>query len=253
MIALERHIRADRINRILNHPQVRPWVADSGEGVIDITPAVSDQRNYLLMGEHGGIMFFHLMPGLYECHTQVLPEGRGRWATQLTAACANYMFTETDCVEILTRIPHGHDAPKMLAIMQGMKHEFTRPKEECLFNGKHVPVDIYSYKIQEWVGGAEEIDETGRIFHEKLNAWAKKLGVTQPAHAEDYNHNRYVGAAVEMALAGQAWKATAFYNRWALVSRHAPIQLISENPPTVRMDLGILKFIDGDIEVIRPC
>lgn len=252
MIPVERQWSAERINAVLNHPAVRPWVA-GGDEQIDIAPLVADQRNVLLMGEHGGCMFRKIMPGTYEVHTQVMPEARGQWTSLLTEACAHYMFTRTDCYEVLTRVPEGHVAARTAALNIGMKFEFTR-HNECEFRGRKRDVHIFSIRIQDWIVGADHLTPIGRQFHDVLHTEAERLGVADPAHDDDDNHNKYVGATIEMARAGHVAKAIHFYNRWAVISRHEPIALVGDNPPVVKIDHGLFVAMmpDGSFKVMLP-
>lgn len=250
MIQIARETDASRINALINLPEVRPWIAP-GDQPVDVTANVQNPHNILLMGEHGGIMFLKLQDGIYECHTQVHPKARGQWTDELTAACAEWMFLRTSCWDIMTRVPEGHVAAKAAATRRGMRYEFTRPKE-CLFRDRMVDVDIYSFRLQDWIGQAEFLERTGQQFHDLLHEAAERYGVNVPAHEDDPNHNRYVGAAVEMARHGLTRKAVLWYNRWALASRHKPITLQKEGDPAIiRIDSGFLLSVrrSGEIEV----
>lgn len=250
MIPITRQTNAVRINAVLNDPDVRPWVANGGE-VIDLTARVADRNNFFLMGEHGGCAFYPLLPGIYEVHTQVTQAGRGEWTKALTDSCTHWMFTRSDCYEIMTRVPHGHIAARAAAVAAGMTHEFTRPLE-CRFREHIVDVHIYSYRIQDWIRQAPGLDQSGHLFHEVLHEGAARLGIRDIAHPNDENHNRYVGAAVEMAWYGHPLKAVNFYNRWALVSRHEPIALVGLNPTIVKIDHGLcVTFLADHFEVTR--
>jgi hypothetical protein len=235
----------------LNHPLVRPWVADASEGALDLSARVADRRNILLLGEHGGVMFYPVMPGVYEAHTQVLPAGRGGWTRGLTQACAHWMFTRSPAYEIMTRVPQGHFAAKAATEATGMHLEFTRPKE-CRFRGQLVDVHIYSGRLQDWIGSAPGLVEIGARFHDRLNELARAAGITAPAHEPDENHNRYVGAAIEMARGGQVKKGVAFYNRWAIVARHPMVELVAIDPPTIKMDIGTLRLTGDDVDLVVP-
>lgn len=250
MIQIERHTTAAAINAVLNDPTVRPWVADAAEGTLDISRLASNPANYVLMGEHGGCVFARLLTGIYEVHTQVRASGRGPWADELARAVAHWMFTRTDAYEVVTRVPRGHVAALALVRGIGFRYEFTR-EGECRFQGKTVPVDCFSMRLQDWLPQAEGLVERGRWLHERMHAEAQRLGIIVPPHEDDENHNRYAGAAIEMALHGQAGKAVTVYNRWALMSRHAPVSYIESDPPTIKFDIGLLRVIDGDIEVLR--
>lgn len=249
MIQLHRETDASRINALLNQPEIRPWIAN-GDSAVDVSAQVANPDNILLMGEHGGCMFFKLQEGIYEVHTQVSASARGEWTDQLTQACAYWMFMRTTAWDVLTRVPEGHVAARAAAIRRGMRFEFTRP-QECVFKNEKVDVHIYSIRLQDWIKQADALDATGREFHDMLHAAAERYGVTDPAHDDDPNHNRYVGAAVEMARHGQVRKAVLWYNRWAMASRHPPIALLRDgNPAMVRIDHGfVLTATNGVIEV----
>lgn len=246
-----------RINAVVNHPEVRPWVAE-GVAPIDLSPQVANPRNILLMGEHGGVMFLHVTDGVYESHTQVLPEARGEWTRALTDACARYMFTRTDAYEITTRVPAGHIAAAAAARCTGMRHEFTRPGG-MLFKGERVDAHIYSGRIQDWVARTEELEATGEWLHRRMHEEAQRIGIDVPKHEDDANHNRYVGAAVEMAFGGQYLKAILTYNRWVSLARQTRdgvlqhVSLVSRAPPVIRFDIGLMRFHADDIEVMREC
>ena len=165
----------------------------------------------------------------------------------------NGCFLRTDAYEVLTRVPHGHIAAKAAAQNVGMRHDFTREKE-CYFRGRMIDVHIYSFRLQDWLSSNPDgLVDVGRSFHDRLHQEAERLGVNDPAHSDDENHNLYVGAAVSMVDAGLPVKAVLTYNRWAIVSRHAPITLVSLNPTVAKIDHGLyVTFDHGDIKVSLP-
>lgn len=251
-IAVERHTDAGFLNEIANDPHVRPWIAP-GREPLDLSFQVENKKNVLLAGEHGCCMFLYMIPGVYEVHTQVKRVGRGEWTNALAAECVRQMFLRTDCYEIMTRVPHGHLGAKTAAIAVGMRYDFTREKE-CFFRGQLTDAHIYSFRLQDWLPTAPaSVSDKGRRFHDRLHAEAERLGVQDPAHADDENHNLFVGAAVEMVRSGLPVKAVLTYNRWALASRHEPIALVSTNPVVVKIDHGLyVTFEHDDIKVSLP-
>lgn len=249
-MAVERSFDIEHINEILNHPSVRPDVADESESVLDLTVAVSDKRNILLMGDHGGCMFLYMMDCMYEVHTQILPAGRGEWAKAFAKACVEWMYTKSDALEILTRVPHGHIGAKTLALQTGFRFEFTRA-DCCRFRGVSVPVDILSCRLQDWITTAPFMEDLGERFHDQLHKEAERLGITAPAHENDPNHNQYVGACLKMIFGGQIYKGVVFYNRWAIASRHETIELVSTDPVRIKFDIGFLEFHGNKIEDIE--
>ena len=248
---IERQFTAEAFNAILNDPSVRPDVADLKEGTLDIEELVSNRDNVLLVGEHGGNAFLKTMPGIYEVHTACTETGRGEWIRQFVRQAAQFIFTQTDCYEVITRIPRKHVGARKLAQSVGMTFEFA-VDGGCVWRGERQAVDIYSYRIQDWIKQANELEPIGAIFHEKLHREAKRLGITDSGHPDWPDHDRYVGATWEMAKAGQVAKGVSFYSRWAIAARHSPIRLISLNPPEIEMDIGILT-LRGDEIGVRRC
>lgn len=82
---------AEFVNRIVNDPTVRPFVGGDGESYIDLTAAVSDDKNHAMMGGHGGFLCTWSAPGTYEIHTFILPEGRGAAAIALALETRAYL------------------------------------------------------------------------------------------------------------------------------------------------------------------
>lgn len=243
---IERATDAEWANRVLNSPVVRPDVADEKDGPLNIEPIVANPLNVVLNGEHGVFVVIGYGGGIYEAHTAILPSGRGAWAVEFARAGFRYMFTTTDCVEVLTRVPKGHIAAKALTERVGFRHQFTTPAE-CLFRGSKVPCHIYTMTLQEWFTTASEMEAIGEQFHAWLQSKLGKMG----AHEDDPAHNRVVGITIEMFRSGKARKAVVWYNRTAIASRHVKITLLSESPAQVQFDAGILTMRDGGIVLER--
>lgn len=238
------------LNRIANHPDVAPWIRGVYVGDMDFTEAVQDPRNITLMGEHGGVMFAGLQPGLYEAHTQVVPEGRGQWTLDTVNECLKWMFTKTDAVEILTRVPKGNLGARALVKLIHGTLEFRNPKG-WVVDHQEVWADIYSLTIQNWMKTAPGLEAKGHWFHERLEEEYKNLGASIPQHEDDDTHDRYVGAAVEMMLAGNAGKAMVFYNRWAVMAGYAPIEIINSDPLVVNIRDAIIRVKHDDFWVMK--
>mgnify|MGYP001608696796 CR=1 FL=1 len=220
---------ARKLNLIVNHPDVYPWVRGPAQGELDITPAFERGDVLCLLAEHGGILFQMLQPGLYEAHTQVLPEGRGAWAVRCVSACLHWLFTHTDAIEVVTKCPEGNLASKGLARAIHGRYQFTNPKG-WVMDDKPIPADIYSLTVQDWMRTAPGLVDRGKWFHERLKAEFERHGVAEQSHAEDPTHDRYVGAACEMILGGQPEKAAIFFNRYAVMGGYAPVEIVSLEP-----------------------
>ena len=249
MPQLTRVYDATKINEVVNDPSVYPWVHGPVVGEMDLTPIIDNRHNICLMGEHGGFLYLALLPGLYEIHSQVLPSGRGQWAASAAMESLEYMFTRTDAVELLTRVPHGNIGAKALARKSGLRFMFSRPKSWVMDHGL-VDSDIYSITIQDWVNSAPGMVEKGQWFHRRLEEEYRNMGSQHHVHDEDFNHDRHVGVAVSMILGGQANKGMVFYNRWARMAGYHPISVVSENPTIVDIQESVLLIKDDDLRIM---
>lgn len=242
-----REFSAERINVIANHPGVRSWIG--GNGALDLTPLIIDPRNVLLMGLSGGVLFQWLEPGLYEAHTQFLPEARGKESIQNVRDALRWMFARSDAVEIVTKVPLGNLAALgLVRVIHGQKL-FER-EAALLIDGNMQSVAFYGLSIMSWAGSASGIAESGHWFHEKLETAKAATAGAAPLHPDDAAHDQYVGAAVEMIAAGQVAKGIAFYNRWAVVSGYGPIAIIAQDPIVIDIGDALLAVRGDDFDVL---
>lgn len=247
-LSICREFSAERINAIVNHPDVRPWMG-CGAGRLDLSGLIANPANYLLMGNGGGVLFQCIEPGLYEAHTQFLPEHRGPAAVAAVRDTLRFMFTRTDAVEIVTKVPDGNRGALGLVRAIHGQLQFTREKA-WPFNGQMVAVGHYALSLMSWAGKAEELAASGEWFHGKLEAAKSATAGAAPLHDDDEAHDRYVGATVEMIAAGQVTKGIAFYGRWAKFAGYGPIAVIATNPVVIDIGDAIVAVRDDDFSVL---
>jgi hypothetical protein len=238
-VKIKRTFDAARLNEIINHPSVHPWVCGRTQGYLDMTPLVENRDNVLLTGEHGALLFILLQPGLYEVHSQCLPEGRGEWMLSFVRACLHWMFTRTAAVEIMTHCPKGNLAARALAKAIGGRLEFRNPRG-WFKDGETVFTDVFSLKIQDWMREAPGLEERGAWFHDRLEREYARVGFAEPVHDHDATHDRYVGAACEMILGKQVQKGVIFYNRWARMAGYAVCDVASLQPAAINIRDALL-------------
>ena len=242
---LSRQFHPHTINRIVNHPDVYPFVKGYTQGRIDVGPAVADENNVLLMGEHGGVMFHQHQPALYEAHVNVLKAGRGAWTLAFGRAAIHWMFARSDCMEILTRCPQGNLAALAGAKRIGGKYWFTNP-QGWVMDRDPVPAQIYRINIHDWLDTAPGLVERGQWFRRRLTEEFKRHGQEMPSWPTNDEYDRQIGGAVEMMLGGQAMKAQVFFNRFAEMAGWQPIAVVSTDPLTINTGYALLIFRDTD-------
>ena len=243
---------AGRINAVLNHDSVKPWIMMPGRDVFDISDAVADPRNVVLMLDDGtgGIVFEHHEPGVFEVHTQFLPQSRGRIALDATREALEWMFTRTDAMELLTKCPAHNRAAAALAKRIGGTLDFRREAVWPTEAGP-VAVDFYALRYADWVKTAPGLEAYGKWFHDELEAEKARVGSAHEIHDDDLAHDRFVGATVAMILGGQIAKAIVLYNRWAKFAGYAPAEVVSRSPLVIDIQEAWLEVGSGNFRIIR--
>jgi hypothetical protein len=122
----------DMANEILRHPDVYPWIRD------DFSPPVED-FNAAPMLSLDSVYFLNPLPGclfilapfvtstMFEGHTAVLPESRGKLAISAGKLAIQWMFDHTPCERIVGFFPDTNRRALMGAIHMGMKRTHRLP------------------------------------------------------------------------------------------------------------------------------
>ena len=131
------------LNRVVNDPSVFPYLSLGLEGHLDTSFLVNDPANLFFANEYGGFLLLNQGDGVYEIHSQFLPEGRNRRAVFGAVEAMAHMFTETDCTKLITDCPHGNDRALALAEGVGMK----KTGERVLVN---TVCDVYEITKEGW-------------------------------------------------------------------------------------------------------
>ncbi|MBP2159547.1 MULTISPECIES: hypothetical protein [Asticcacaulis] len=242
---MKRTLDPSHLNAVANHPAVRPHIG-GGDGELDLTELVGNTANYVLTGEHGGFVAVRHFPGTYEVHTLFTPEGRGAAAMEAGRESLGTIFSETDAIEVLTRVPRPNKAARLFAEANGFTLRFTRPK--AWETG--ADVDYFGITIEQWAMRSDACLAAGRRFHEELEAAKIAAGSTLPTHYDDEAHDRAAGAACLMIAAGNAEKGVAFYNRWARFAGYAEISLIGLHPILIDIQDAVIQVRNGHMEVL---
>jgi hypothetical protein len=247
---IERRFDAHLINKIANIPDVQRWVRGYAQVPLDLSNVAADDANVLLTGQHGCMMFMPKLPNIFECHTLIAPAGRGEWGKTFVQACFHQIFTLTDCLEVVTKIPKGNLGARVMAKLCHFTPEFVQ-KAGWVLDLDPIPAEWFSLHVQTWMRTAPGLRERGVWFHDRLEAAFKRLGREEENHPDDEVHDRHVGAAVELLLGGQVDKAVVFYNRWAAMAGYAPIEIACPNPLLVDIGSAVLRFTDDGFDVLK--
>lgn len=249
---IRRSFDAGEINPILNDPDVYASIMVPGLERFDATSLVTDPRNVLLMAEGGGILFCQHEPGIYEVHTNFLSAHRGRAAIIASLEAYRWMFTRTDAMILLTRVPAPNKAANKFCRIVGATLEFER-KSVWPTNDGNVDLNFYALRYDDWVRKTPDLMKSGQAFHDRLETERERLDHPTPIHPDEDCHNLHVGACAEMIYGGQPEKAVVLYNRWARFvgfNCYKPIALVSKSPVLIDISQAILQIGEGDFKVI---
>ena len=249
-----RSFDAAEINRILNDPGVFPAITKPGIETFDLTEFIRNPANYVLMVEGGGVIFAPDLPGsgLYEVHTNFLPDHRGNHAVHASLACYRWMFTHTDCMMLQTRVPAFNKAAERFCKFVGASLWFERKDAWPTADGA-CDVRFYVLSYMDWANKyAEPLIESGKAFHERFEQECERLG--QPngfRHHDELCHDLHVGACAEMIYGGQPEKAVVVYNRWARFAGYPQIALLQRNPLVLDVGEGVIVVENNSFKVVK--
>lgn len=202
------------------------------------------------MAEGGGILFIVDESGIYEVHTNFLPEFRGRHAIKSSLSAYRWMFTHTDCMILQTRVPAFNKPAERCCPIVGFTREFER---KAVWPHKDGPVDLsfWSLHYEDWVRRTNDLIESGKAFHKRLDAEYARHGHKPHEHPDEDCHDRYVGACIETVYGGQPEKAIILYNRWARFAGYLPVKLVSRSPIVIDIGDAVLLVANEDFKVIQ--
>lgn len=230
--------------KLLAHPEVAPHVWLDRLTPQRLCELINDEKNYLLCSKNAALFFHWQEPGVYELHTQALPEGRGKEVKNLALEAIDFMFCSTDCMELLTKVELTNHRAALGAHIIGFTAEFEIPRTP--------PMHGYALRFEQWVAKAASLLPLGEKFHSDLSRGVATLNKTLPPHPPDLTHDRRVGACAMMLQGGQIAKAVILYNRWARFTGYDVVKVISVSPLILDVGQGVWVSVEGDkMEVLR--
>lgn len=232
-----------------NNPNVRPLLG--GEGEIDLSGVVANPANFTFTSEIGGIILIRLYgddySAAYEAHSIFRPYSSPRRVLGIMRQVIDYMFTETDCALICTKVADNNPGAAWLA----EKGHFVREAHRKDAWAPGVGTSYMKLPLDRWPDLCSTATEQGRAFHALLEAAKRVEGSILPDHPEDAAHDAAVGASILMIKAGNVVKGINFYNKWASFAGYGAIALISEQPVVVDVRDAIVGLVNGRLEVLQ--
>lgn len=236
------------LNAVANSPEVRPLLG--GSGAIDLAPVIADPRNVALVTDLGGFVFIQHEATVYEGHT-IFPLGSGQHVGEAIRAALRWLFTRTDCQEVVTKVAKSNRAAGLMVRQVGFERLFDREAAWPETDGRMTAGSFFSLPLARWMQADPEAKRLGHEFHENLEAAKAAKGSPLPTHADDPAHDRAVGVAALMILAGNPAKGVWTYNRWARLAGYQPVDLVSVSPVVIDVRDALVTVQDGKMEVLQ--
>lgn len=137
---------ANHINKIVNHPDVRPTSGGDGVSRIDFT---SQMDSIIALEDRGGFWLLKEEPNnVYGGHYAFLPKYRGKHALKLGRKVLDYMFNEIGAKRIIGRQPVENKLASVYNLALGIK---KGPIEEVSVNGFTYTAQIFTIDKKDWL------------------------------------------------------------------------------------------------------
>lgn len=257
-LEMRRDFTPERVNRVINHPSVLLWMAPQPlPELLDFSRLMADTSNVVLFSDFGGAIFLQLDETCFELHTQFLPEVRGRPVVRFMHQALEYIFTHTNCMNVMTKVPLHNAAARALTQHFHFTLEGTRKGHWNAGDAGMMDVEYYNYNWDDWVRHSPLLATQGETFHQRLESECERLGVANVAHPADIWHDHVVGATLDTVYAGLVDKACILYNRWAKFAEYATLRVVSRLPAIVEFETQlplrlVLDSATRSFDVIPP-
>lgn len=136
---------ANHINRIVNHPDVRPTAGGDGVSRIDFTPLLD--KMIALENKGGAWLFSPEDGGVWEGHYMFLPKYRGKYALELGREALSYMFKEIGAKRIIGRQPVENKLASVYNTALGIK---KGPIQKVTRQGFTYLAQIFTIDHDDW-------------------------------------------------------------------------------------------------------
>ena len=166
-------------------------------------------------------MYNKLSASQYEVHTAADKTLWGK-TTPFARESLDILFTETDATSVYTLVPADNTLAYKLAKRCGFK-ELYKTSHRFGENASVLYIDL-----QTWARRASSFKELGEKFHHAI----ENTGLDTD-HDDDPVHDKYVGIALRMHLAGNTSKAEWFFNTWGAMAGFAPVHAHADGTLTI--------------------
>lgn len=234
------------LETIANDPAVRPFMA-SNEEEVKLEQVITRPGNYTFTNDEGGFIYLRQDEDLYEAHTIFKPGCNVREVVKLMNESLEFMFIETPCLEMRTKVPTINRPARHLALTAHFNIGFER--KDAWAPG--VDITYMNLPLDRWADVCStRLRGMGAAFRAQIEEAKQAADVEVPLHSEDSTRDLYVGLAAMMLRAGNTEKAVTVFNRVAVFAGYPLWQIVSEHPVVVHVGDAVLQIRNGETEVL---
>ena len=132
-----------KINALVNHPSIRERTLLGYEHDVDVAPLLESGEALFFGDDKGGFLVNQKGEGVWDCHTQFLPETDKHGIMDTIRSVQGFMFMRTDCIALTTFVEYSNKPALMLALRAGF-----RKLAEAEVMGKKG--DLLIFNIKDW-------------------------------------------------------------------------------------------------------
>lgn len=132
-----------KINALINHPSIREHTLLGYSGNVDLSPQIQSGEALFFGDEGGGFLMHNKGQGVWEAHTQFLPETDKRGIMTLIGEVKRHMFCKTDCILMTTFVEYSNKPALFLAL----RARFRKNQEIEMFGKKG---DLLTFTVKDW-------------------------------------------------------------------------------------------------------
>ncbi len=144
----------ENINRVMSDDSVYPFACSPNGSMCNVKNPVSidfiNDKRVVILSPHRDMIFIfiHYSDVLYQGHSAILPESRGKKAIKLGKDACKWMFDNTKCCKIIGMTPVVFRGAIIFSLQVGFKKEGLIKKSH-LFNGKMEDMIIFGMEGQQ--------------------------------------------------------------------------------------------------------
>lgn len=244
---------ATEINRILNDPEVFPWIHAPGQERFEVSELVTNPSHVFLRCDGGVVFFTQHGEGVYDGHTNFLEGYRGAYSLRMTIAAIDWLFTHTMASFLFARIPVGNRPAiqnmRHLARHCGVRH-WSRQERAWATDTGVEDLNLYALPLYDWLQHSKMLDHSAIRCRITVEDEFRRLGHLSRRLDCGETYDRMFACMIEMLRGGQP-KGIGLFNIWAAAAMVPQVRLINWPPIVIDTGEALLRITDTSLRILK--